>query len=76
MSEGDEWMPLMAGDDYELCFTVSRDREDELPGLMAHFDCSCVRIGTIEQQMGLRLKKDGGIFDLAALGYQHFPTSK
>ena len=74
-SEGDEWMPLRAGDDYELCFTVSREREDELPGLMAHFDCSCVRIGTIEQQMGLRLKKDGGILDLEALGYKHFPTS-
>ncbi len=71
-ADGDAWMPLRAGDDYELCFTVSREREDELPGRMAEFGCSCVRIGSIEQQMGLRLKKDGAIYDLAALGYRHF----
>lgn len=74
---GDEWMPLRAGDDYELCFTVSSDREEELPGRMPEFGCSCMRIGRIEQQMGLRLKKDRVIFDLdsMALGYRHFTNS-
>ena len=72
-AEGDVWMPLRAGDDYELCFTVSPEREEELPGRMAEFGCSCVRIGRIEQQLGLRLSKDGCIYDLATLGYQHFP---
>ena len=67
-------MPLRAGDDYELCFTVSPDREEALVSRMADFGCTCVRIGRIDRQMGLRLKKDGGIFDIAALGYQHFPN--
>ena len=71
---GDEWMPLRAGEDYELCFTLSPQREEELVTRMADFGCTCSRIGSIEQQMGLRLKKDGAIYDMAALGYQHFPS--
>lgn len=74
-ASGDAWMPLKSGDDYELCFTVSPDREESLITRMAEFGCSCVRIGRIEQQMGLRLLKDGTVFDLDALGYQHFPPA-
>ncbi|MFZ4703367.1 MAG: thiamine-phosphate kinase [Candidatus Methylumidiphilus sp.] len=73
---GDQWMPLRAGDDYELCFTVSADCEHELPGRMAEFRCSCVRIGRIDQQLGLRIKREGIIYNLDALGYQHFPGRK
>ncbi len=73
-SGGDQWMPLRAGDDYELCFTVSAEREIELVSRMAEFGCSCVRIGHIEQQLGLRLRHDGIVFDLAELGYQHFSS--
>jgi len=69
---GDEWMPLRAGDDYELCFTVSTEREDALVSRMADFGSSCVRIGRIDQQMGLRLRKGGAVFDMAAMGYKHF----
>lgn len=70
---GDEWMPLRAGDDYELCFTVPAWREEELPGRLADFGCSCVRIGRIEAEPGLRLRKDRRVMPLAAAGYQHFP---
>jgi thiamine-monophosphate kinase len=71
---GDALMPLRAGDDYELCFTVAPGREDELAARMAEFGCSCVRIGRIDAQPGLRLRKDRQTEDLdAALGYQHFP---
>jgi thiamine-monophosphate kinase len=73
-AEGDEWMPLRAGDDYELCFTVFHDREEELVSRMAEFGCSCVRIGRIDPHRGLRLKKGGGIIDMSVLGYQHFPN--
>ncbi len=70
---GDGWMPLRAGDDYELCFTVSAKREDELAQRMADFDCSCVRIGQVEWEQGLRLKKDRRVLPIDAWGYQHFP---
>lgn len=70
---GDEWMPLRAGDDYELCFTVSADREDELATRMDGFGCSCVRIGRIDRERGLRLRKDRRVFAISASGFQHFP---
>lgn len=72
---GDEWMPLRSGDDYELCFTVSLEREPELPGRMAEFGCSCARIGRIDSLVGLRLQKDRQVLPIAASGYQHFPPS-
>jgi len=70
---GDEWMPLRAGDDYELCFTIPAEREDELAVRMREFGCSCVRIGHIDPEGGLRLRKDRRVFAIAASGYQHFP---
>lgn len=71
---GDLWMPLRAGDDYELCFTVAPSCEDELARRMAEFDCSCVRIGRVDWQAGLRLRKDREILPFVALGFQHFPS--
>jgi len=70
---GNEWMPLRAGEDYELCFTVAVEREDELAARMAEFGCSCVRIGQIDRQAGLRLKKDRRVLDVDVTGFQHFP---
>lgn len=69
---GDWAMPLRAGDDYELCFTVSPAREDELKAHLQDFRCTCTRIGRIEPATGLRLQKDSHVFDLATRGYQHF----
>ncbi len=71
---GDEMMPLRAGDDYELCFTVSPEREGETGRRLADCGCACTRIGRIDPQGGLRLQKDGRIFELAPSGYQHFHT--
>jgi thiamine-monophosphate kinase len=71
---GDEWMPLRAGDDYELCFTVSAKYEDELARRVAGFGCHCERIGCIDQERGLRLKKDGRILSISPSGYEHFPS--
>lgn len=62
---GDALMPLISGDDYELCFTV--------PTKLAHcVPNNCTQIGTIEAQLGLRLKKSGHIETLTAKGYEHF----
>lgn len=62
---GDWQMPLISGDDYELCFTVSPQHTHLVPE-------NCTHIGFIEAQTGLRLKKENQIQTLTAKGYEHF----
>lgn len=62
---GDTLMPLIAGDDYELCFTVPARFANRVPK-------NCTVIGIIESESGLRLKKAGQIETLTAKGYEHF----
>ncbi|MGJ0429379.1 thiamine-phosphate kinase [Methylobacter sp.] len=62
---GDWQMPLSAGDDYELCFTVSPDKAGLLP-------IGCRKIGVIEPQPGLRLNKSGNIQALRVKSFEHF----
>jgi thiamine-monophosphate kinase len=71
-STGDQLMPLYAGDDYELCFTVAPEREDELARRSKDFNCSYTRIGRIERLPGLRLNRDNQLIELSPAGYQHF----
>ncbi|NJD06644.1 MAG: thiamine-phosphate kinase [Methylococcaceae bacterium] len=72
---GDWSMPLTAGDDYELCFTVPPEREIELARRLPEFDCAVTRIGAIGAGQGLALLRGGVRQDLAAAGYQHFSAS-
>jgi thiamine-monophosphate kinase len=69
---GDWKMPLIAGDDYELCFTVSPEKVSLLECVIREMECSCRQIGIIETQPGLRLQKDGKIFDFSNKGFEHF----
>jgi thiamine-monophosphate kinase len=62
---GDWSMPLTAGDDYELCFTVS-------PEKAAQLTINCRKIGVIESMSGLRLHKSGTTQLLNCKGYEHF----
>lgn len=62
---GDWTMPLTAGDDYELCFTISEDKALTLTG-------SYTKIGVIEESLGLRLSKAGIIQPFSSRGYEHF----
>lgn len=62
---GNWQMPLISGDDYELCFTVSPQNANRVPQ-------NCTQIGFIDAQAGLRLKKDGQIQTFSAKGYEHF----
>lgn len=61
-----DWeMPLLAGEDYELCFTVSPEKVSEL-----NVQCTC--IGRIEAKKGLRLNKQEQIVDFKTVGFDHF----
>jgi thiamine-monophosphate kinase len=62
---GDWSMPLTAGDDYELCFTVS-------PEQAAQLTIAATKIGIIESRPGLRLNKSGTIKPLEVKGFEHF----
>ncbi|MCF7969923.1 MAG: thiamine-phosphate kinase [Methylococcaceae bacterium] len=61
-----DWrMPLIAGDDYELCFTIAPENIGKI-----NIDCTC--IGIIEQEQGLRLVREGRVSDFVIGGFEHF----
>ncbi len=62
---GDWQMPLCAGDDYELCFTVGSPSQSNLD-----VQCSC--IGKIESNLGLRINKAGVVQEVSRYGFEHF----
>ncbi|WP_035917913.1 thiamine-phosphate kinase [Legionella fairfieldensis] len=64
---------LGGGDDYELCFTVSAQKEEMLSRLMAQTGLICYPIGYIEEKKGLRLiTEEGQVKKLIPRGYSHF----
>ncbi len=62
---GDWKMPIATGDDYELCFTVPPENLDKLK-------VPFTRIGIIEQEEGLRFRKDDNVEVLKVKGFEHF----
>ncbi|MGH8475412.1 MAG: thiamine-phosphate kinase [Methylococcales bacterium] len=69
---GDFSLPLCAGDDYELCFTVPVDREEELIREMGSLPYPCHRVGTIDEQPGLRIENCDPGLDPRLGGFEHF----
>jgi thiamine-monophosphate kinase len=62
---GDWAMPLTAGDDYELCFTLS-------PDMVQNLTIPHTKIGVIEALPGLRINKSGNIQPLEVKSFEHF----
>lgn len=62
--------PLCAGDDYELCFTVSPEQRHLLEEISSQLGLSLYRIGQILSSPGLVM--DGIPQTQGGLGYQHF----
>jgi len=71
---GNDWsLPLSAGDDYELCFTIAESSLEQLitGGL------SVTRIGTITEALGIRcVTANGEQTTVSNQGYQHFSVPK
>ena len=64
-STNDWQLPLTAGDDYELCFTIPPHLASQLC-----FECYCV--GVIEAEAGLRVFRGGQLQVLEVRGFEHF----
>ncbi len=66
-------MQLGGGDDYELCFTASPARAQDVITAAARTDVMVTRIGRIEAQIGMCLRgDDDGVIDTPKIGYRHF----
>lgn len=64
---------LHGGDDYELCFTIPRDKEKTLATMLKEAGCQATRIGEITANKTLHLHfHDGKKYDGNLQGYQHF----
>ncbi|GFO72371.1 thiamine-monophosphate kinase [Bathymodiolus japonicus methanotrophic gill symbiont] len=62
---GDWRMPLTAGEDYELCFTI-------VPENVSKLNVACTCIGVVEESRGLRLIRDGKTSNFNISGFEHF----
>ncbi|MCK4742689.1 MAG: thiamine-phosphate kinase [Sulfuriflexus sp.] len=70
---GDWSLPLAAGDDYELCFTIP---ELSLAQLKTD-DIALTRIGTVTKGSGIRcLTENGEQINLTGSGYEHFSDTE
>lgn len=65
---------VSSGDDYELCFTVPPDNEEEVKQKLDASGCRCTRIGAISSQSDTVrwLDHQGNEINLTVTGYDHF----
>lgn len=68
----DSRLPVCAGDDYELCFTVPAEHEEELKNKVSTLSYPCSRVGIIDEQPGIRFKNVDPGFTTQLNGYEHF----
>jgi thiamine-monophosphate kinase len=69
-------LPLGAGDDYELCFTVAEKHCGEMEERLAGIPGGCRWIGVVEAAPGIRCYRDDGApYQPAVSGYQHFSST-
>ena len=74
---GDWSLPLTAGDDYELCFTVPPDRCRQIEAALGGIEERVAWIGVVEKDPGIRcLNADGRQIEAGQGGYQHFQSAK
>ena len=72
-----EWqLPLSAGDDYQLCFTVKPENWVQLKALSESLGLSIHKVGHVTEQPGVVIKDVRGLShalnNVDDLGYQHF----
>lgn len=70
---GDWSLPLAAGDDYELCFTVPPGSQAAVERAAARCGCAVAWVGVLESEAGIRCRlPDGTLLETPEEGYEHF----
>lgn len=73
MTPNPSLLALTGGEDYELLFTVSADRSEEVASLLAETGCPATLIGEITDGRGLAVVgPDGREIPVTCGGYNHF----
>ena len=71
--ENGAWdVPLSSGDDYELCFTATPTKQDEIKLLAKEFNLPITCIGKVTEQTGVYLVDDDGPHKINETGFEHF----
>jgi thiamine-monophosphate kinase len=65
-------LALGAGDDYELCFTIPKEKMGELEKRTADMGCTLTCIGEVVDEAGLHCYLNGKSYETSAKGFQHF----
>jgi len=69
-------LPLIGGDDYELCFTAPAKWHGDIQALATQLVCPLTCIGRIELESGIRcFEQDGRPRSVTGQGYRHFSES-
>lgn len=72
IEKGDWSIPLSAGDDYELCFTLP---ESAITDLICEY-ADLTRVGTVVARQGIQcFKPTGQLLEFDAAGYDHFSST-
>ena len=66
---------ISGGDDYELCFTLSPDKEEAMRQALAAVGVAVTAIGAITGRTDIQWRERGEPVALAVTGYKHFQVS-
>ena len=72
--EGSFQDALTWGDDYELCFTVPKNKESKLNKLLSKLKLKKFKIGEIVKGKGIRIFQDNKELKLNRKSYNHFAS--
>ncbi len=66
-------LALNGGDDYELCFTIPKEKQQSLEKMSTQCKVTCTLIGEITNSLKLDLRfQDGSKYNQPTEGYKHF----
>ena len=66
-------LALTGGDDYEICFTVAKEKENSFLDVAKQHNIPVVKIGEITEDKEYQLlTRDGNTYSLASHAYEHF----
>lgn len=65
-------LALTGGDDYELCFTMPIEREDDLKSLLTNWDCQSTRIGQTRVSPEIIWRYNGQPYIVPDTSFLHF----